>query len=197
MGFATPAGPSAELPAWPTPPGPGGFRQTGRNHSSSRPGVPPGPDAPAARTGRRGRQSRCVLTATSTRAHSSGGRKPSTRSTRTGRSLARLEWELADDRHDDQRRLVPRQMVDELKLERARILLDYFAAVKQAEKAAEVEADLATLEPAQPFVRQEVLEESARDLVCALPHGAPRLPEALRQTEGPDRRGGAELQRRR
>ncbi len=68
-------------------------------------------------------------------------------------ALTRLEWELADDRYDDQRRQMPRQLAEMLKLERARILLDYFAAVKQPEKAAAVDADLAALEPTRPCWR--------------------------------------------
>jgi thiol-disulfide isomerase/thioredoxin len=77
-------------------------------------------------------------------------------------ALARLEWELADDRHDDQRRQMPRQLTEMLKLERATILLDYSAAVKQPEKAAAVDADLAALEPTKPFTRLQLLELRAR-----------------------------------
>ena len=79
-------------------------------------------------------------------------------------ALARMEWELADDRYDDQRRQMPRQLTEMLKLERARILLDYSAAVKQPEKAAAVDADLAALEPMnmKPFTRWQLLEYRAR-----------------------------------
>ncbi len=77
-------------------------------------------------------------------------------------ALARLEWELADDRSDDQHRLAPRQMIENLELDRARLLLDYFAAVKQPEKAAAVDADLGAIEPTRPFEREQVLHERAR-----------------------------------
>jgi thiol-disulfide isomerase/thioredoxin len=77
-------------------------------------------------------------------------------------ALASLERELGDDRYDDQRRTMPREMLEILKVERARILLDYFAAIKRPEKAAEVETDLAALEPKRPVQRLQVLEQRAR-----------------------------------
>lgn len=77
-------------------------------------------------------------------------------------ALGRLQWELADDRYDDQRRQMPRQLTEMLKLERADILLDYLAAVKQPEKAAAVDADLAALEPTQPFTKWQLFEYRAR-----------------------------------
>jgi thiol-disulfide isomerase/thioredoxin len=76
--------------------------------------------------------------------------------------LARLEWELADDRYDDQRRQMQRQLTELLKLERADILLDYLAAVKQPEKAAAVDADLAALEPTRPITKWQLFEYRAR-----------------------------------
>jgi len=77
-------------------------------------------------------------------------------------ALARLEWELADDRYDDQRRQLERQQIEMLKLDRADVLLDYLAAVKQPEKAAAVDAELAALEPTLPFTKLEMLEARAR-----------------------------------
>jgi len=77
-------------------------------------------------------------------------------------ALARLEWELADDRHDDQGRQMAQYLAETLKLERADTLLDYFAAVKQPEKAAAVDADLAALEPTRPFTKWQLLEYRAR-----------------------------------
>ena len=76
--------------------------------------------------------------------------------------LARLEWELADDRYDDQRRQMQRQLTEMLKLERADILLDYLAAVKQPEKAAAVDADLAALDPTRPITKWQLFEYRAR-----------------------------------
>jgi len=76
--------------------------------------------------------------------------------------LARLERELGDDRYDRQSRPMQRQLLEMLQVERARVLLDYLAAVKQPEKAAEVATDLAALEPTRPFQRQQVLEQRAR-----------------------------------
>ncbi len=77
-------------------------------------------------------------------------------------ALARLEWEIADDRYDDQRRQMSRQEIEMLKLDRADVLLDYFAAVKEPEKAAQIDAELAALEPTQPFTKLEILEARAR-----------------------------------
>lgn len=77
-------------------------------------------------------------------------------------ALARLQWELADDRYDDQRRQMPRQLTEMLKLDRADILLDYLTAVKQPEKAAAVDADLAAVEPTRPFTKMQLFEARAR-----------------------------------
>lgn len=79
-----------------------------------------------------------------------------------GRTLARLEWELADDRFDDQRREKPRQLLTWLKTDRARTLLDYDEAVHQHTHAAEVEADLASLAPEKPYEKLDVFELRAR-----------------------------------
>lgn len=77
-------------------------------------------------------------------------------------SLKRNEERLADDRFPDELRTSLGQSIDTLKIERARVLLDYYAALKQPDKAREIEAELASLNPAKPGPKSDLLQRRAQ-----------------------------------
>ncbi|HVT57445.1 MAG TPA: TlpA disulfide reductase family protein [Thermoanaerobaculia bacterium] len=75
---------------------------------------------------------------------------------------ARDERELSDDRTDDEMRSEMQKSGPYLTLERARVLLDYAAAVRQPEKAQAIDAELAALQPTDPHLRSLLLERRAQ-----------------------------------
>ena len=77
-------------------------------------------------------------------------------------SEARNRRQLRDDRYPDDLRGQFEDSNVSLRLERARVLLDYYAAVKQSEKAAEVAAELAMLNPSKPYLKTSLLARRAQ-----------------------------------
>ena len=75
---------------------------------------------------------------------------------------ARNEERLADDRFPGEMQTVFRESTEHLKVERARVLLEYYAAVKQPEKAREIETELASLSPSKPAAKSNLLQRQAR-----------------------------------
>ncbi len=75
---------------------------------------------------------------------------------------ARNDERLGDDRFPEEMQTVFRESTESLKIERARVLLEYYAALKQPERAREIEAELASLSPAKPFPKSNLLQRRAR-----------------------------------
>jgi len=74
----------------------------------------------------------------------------------------RQREELADDQIPEEMRAMLAESADNLKMERARVLLTYYAAVKQTAPAAGIEAELASLRPSKPKAQSTLLERQAQ-----------------------------------
>lgn len=74
----------------------------------------------------------------------------------------RQREELSDDQIPEEMRTMLAESADNLKMERARILLTYYAAVKQTEPAKAIEAELASLQPSKPRSQSTLLERKAQ-----------------------------------
>jgi thiol-disulfide isomerase/thioredoxin len=78
------------------------------------------------------------------------------------RTIERQEEQLQDDRLPDELRTAMQDSMVSAKLERARLLLDYYAAVKQPDKGREIELELAALSPAKAHGKASLLERRAQ-----------------------------------
>jgi thiol-disulfide isomerase/thioredoxin len=70
--------------------------------------------------------------------------------------------EMADDQIPEELRTVVREGSENLRMERARVLLDYYAAVKQTEPARAIEDELAAMHPSKPGPQSKLLERQAQ-----------------------------------
>lgn len=77
-------------------------------------------------------------------------------------AAARHRRRLDDDRAADESRLAAQRMADHLRLDRMRVLLAYYAAVKQPEKAAAIAAELAAFPVSDPKLKPLVLARRAQ-----------------------------------
>jgi thiol-disulfide isomerase/thioredoxin len=77
-------------------------------------------------------------------------------------AAARNEGRLKDDRLEQDERTAIAGSITHLKLERAHVLLDYYSATKQPEKAREIEAELTSLDAPNPALNSELLERHAQ-----------------------------------
>ncbi len=78
------------------------------------------------------------------------------------RAAKRRREELADDQLPDELRTVIEQGNDSLIMERARVLLGYYAAVKQNDYAKLIESELAALHPVKPAQKAMLIERRAQ-----------------------------------
>ncbi|HTS63848.1 MAG TPA: TlpA disulfide reductase family protein [Candidatus Acidoferrales bacterium] len=74
----------------------------------------------------------------------------------------RQREELADDQIPEEMRAMLAESAGNLKMERSRILLAYYAAVKQTEPAGAIDAELASLRPSKPGAQSTLLERQAQ-----------------------------------
>ena len=74
----------------------------------------------------------------------------------------RLREELADDQIPEEMRTTLAESADSLKMERARILLTYYADAKQTEAAGAIESELASLKPSKLGAQSTLLERQAQ-----------------------------------
>lgn len=77
-------------------------------------------------------------------------------------ALARTERGLDVDRDDAERKKSVRESIDYLKIEKARVLLDYYKAAKQTGKVREVVAELDAVNPSRPFLKSILLARRAQ-----------------------------------
>ncbi len=77
-------------------------------------------------------------------------------------AMKRQARSMNDDRTDESQLQMQTQSIDNMKLERARILLNYAEAVKQPDKAREVEADLATMNPSMAALKFNLVMNRAK-----------------------------------
>jgi thiol-disulfide isomerase/thioredoxin len=80
----------------------------------------------------------------------------------TDAETKRRRERLANDQYPDEMRAMVSESSDQLKMERARVLLDYYAAVKQTEPAKSIEAELTSLHPSKPAMQSMLLERRAQ-----------------------------------
>ncbi|HEU0139975.1 MAG TPA: TlpA disulfide reductase family protein [Bryobacteraceae bacterium] len=77
-------------------------------------------------------------------------------------STQRRDEQLADDRLPDEMRIMMRESAETLRIDRARILLDYYAAVQKPEGAREIETELASMQPVKPQAKSNLLARRAQ-----------------------------------
>ena len=73
-------------------------------------------------------------------------------------ALKRNEDDGRDDRNPDDVLESVSESTQHLKIQRARVLLDYFDAMKQPEKAREIEGELAAIHLAKPYAKPNLLQ---------------------------------------